>query len=161
MRPGGKKRGYVSVLRKRPGRTAMELATTPMTADKQVKRHPIVQEMQESIQAFRAIGAEIEPDLGLSRLKRAARSWQRQHFGARRQMTKTEATTESASRSRSEINDPRAEIVDPRNRGAAARSRRGWRGRLDSRAATSTAFGVNPPPPNIPAAIAPAGVMMR
>jgi len=38
----------------------MELATTPMTADKQVKRHPIVQEMQESIQAFRAIGAEIE-----------------------------------------------------------------------------------------------------
>ena len=60
MRTGVKKRGYVSVLRKRPGRTAMELATTPMTADKQVKRHPIVQEMQESIQAFRAIGAEIE-----------------------------------------------------------------------------------------------------
>ena len=31
MRTGVKKRGYVSVLRKRPGRTAMELATTPMT----------------------------------------------------------------------------------------------------------------------------------
>jgi hypothetical protein len=30
MRTGVKKRGYVSVLRKRPGRTAMELATTPM-----------------------------------------------------------------------------------------------------------------------------------
>ena len=38
----------------------MELATTPMTVDRQVKRHPIVQEMQESFQAFRAIGAEIE-----------------------------------------------------------------------------------------------------
>jgi hypothetical protein len=31
-----------------------------MTVDKQVKRHSIVKEMQESIQAFRAIGAEIE-----------------------------------------------------------------------------------------------------
>src|SRR5262245_46763106 len=31
MRTGVRKRGYVSVLRKRPGRTAMELATTPMT----------------------------------------------------------------------------------------------------------------------------------
>src|SRR5262245_6979828 len=31
MRTGVKKRGYVSVLRKRPGMTAMELATTPTT----------------------------------------------------------------------------------------------------------------------------------
>ena len=31
MRTGVKERGNVSVLRKRPGRTAMELATTPMT----------------------------------------------------------------------------------------------------------------------------------
>src|SRR6516165_5342299 len=31
MRTGVKKRGYVSVLRERPGRTAMEMATTPMT----------------------------------------------------------------------------------------------------------------------------------
>ena len=141
----------------------MELATTPMTADKQVKRHPIVQEMQESIQAFRAIGAEIElqPILDYLASRELREAGSGKHFGARRQMTKTEATTESASRSRSEINDPRAEIVDPRYRGAAARLRRGWRGRLDSRAATSTAFGVNPPPPNIPAAIAPAGVMMR
>jgi len=36
MRTGVKKRGYVSVLRKRPGRTAMELATTPM-AERQRK----------------------------------------------------------------------------------------------------------------------------
>src|SRR5580765_1775716 len=31
MRTGVKKRGYVSVLRRRPGRDAMELASTPMT----------------------------------------------------------------------------------------------------------------------------------
>ena len=89
----------------------MQLATTPMTVDKQVKRHPIVQEMQESIQAFRAIGAEIEPDLGLSRLKRAARSWQRQHFGARRQMTKTEATTEASVRRITERAEPPAKLT--------------------------------------------------
>src|SRR6516164_10285771 len=69
MRTGVKKRGYVSVLRKRPGRTAMELATTPMTVDKQVKRHPIVQEMQEHLQILRRSRRPL-----LQRLEQAGRS---------------------------------------------------------------------------------------
>jgi hypothetical protein len=46
MRTGVKKLAYVSVLRKRPGRTAMELATTPMMERQRNQRENSTQAIQ-------------------------------------------------------------------------------------------------------------------